>query len=736
MGNQVSLSQTQRFSAFLINIAVFYAVYRFATGSWEITGGGETVWLIVAVASWTLSLLSAPWYRPPRDALAAAIAAGITLLAIDLSILTPDQSYVFYFRDIALGYVAIVMTAALAAAFSEQSESPKFNRISFDIAQRLSNGPLLFGAVAAVSIFGFYEEPRIVLALLFFWIFWAVVRPAELILELFNRWKTFGRLKGANFVGSILRVDEPEIIRVNIEDLSAWNAGLQIACLPGEINRHCLPLFYHSQDENLVGTGLLVGEPIDFDPSPGSVFVADKRDERDALLKELAGEDGEFELLGFVVEGSTISEIRFEIAKQSKIAEGSVVFCRVRDTTIYYQVMDANTVEESFQQNPRGTHIVSAAQLGTWDDKSGFQKFEWLPRMNAPIFMLTSDEERKLDVAAGEFELGKVAGTEMPIKGHLPKLINYHTAILGVTGTGKTELVFTLIEEAMNQGTKVICVDLTGEYRKRLAHLHPKAIGLKKDKADEIESALFDVSTGKYGAPDEKKMLKELIEKSRDDAREQVAEFLRAKGSALGLFELAEVTNTRATLIATEMYLSEIMLWARNHRKSRRILIVLEEAHTIIPETSGSGFDFDTQLVVSKIGQIALQGRKYGVGLFIVSQRTALVSKTVLSQCNTFLTHSLIDQTSLGFLHNIYESSYVKAIPNLKFLHFIASGQGVVSERPVLLARPFDEEKEKASAALDEFEDINVEIAKDDPNADKPDKGIAPEKIGPSVKLP
>ena len=120
----------------------------------------------------------------------------------------------------------------------------------------------------------------------------------------------------------------------------------------------------------------------------------------------------------------------------------------------------------------------------------------------------------------------------------------------------------------------------------------------------------------------------------------------------LALFELPEITNTKATLRLTELYLSTIMAWAREHRRARQVMIVLEEAHTIVPETFSSGFDSDTQWVVSRIGQIALQGRKYGVGLLVVTQRTALVSKTILSQCNTFFTHSLIDQTSLNFLES------------------------------------------------------------------------------------
>lgn len=330
--------------------------------------------------------------------------------------------------------------------------------------------------------------------------------------------------------------------------------------------------------------------------------------------------------------------------------------------------------------------------------------------MNALVFKLAADAEHAIILAAGEFTLGTIPGTKMQVKASLPDLIGYHTAILGVTGTGKTELVLDLIREAVSQGTKVICVDLTGEYRKRLEDLAPGALGLKRNRADQLETKLLDIDFGSYGAPDEKKALNEFMVGVRKIARNQVDDYLRAPGSAIALFELAEVTNTRATLLATELYLTEIMLWARNHRKARRILIVLEEAHTIIPETSGAGFDRNTANVVNKIGQIALQGRKYGVGLFIVSQRTALVSKTILSQCNTFLTHALVDQTSLQFLLNIYDQSYVSSIPNLRFLHFLAFGRGVRSERPLLLNRPHDPAKAAASAALDSFTDIGTEI--------------------------
>jgi hypothetical protein len=391
-------------------------------------------------------------------------------------------------------------------------------------------------------------------------------------------------------------------------------------------------------------------------------------------------------------------------------------------------VINASTTEESFQQNPRGTHIVNAAQLGTWAPDKGFQKFAWLPRMNVPVFKLAEGAQHAVEVRAGEFIIGEIPGTAMQVKASLPEMIAYHTAILGVTGTGKTQLVPNLIREAHVQGTKIFRVDLTGEYRKRLANPAPAAIGLRKNKADELEVKLFAVETGAFKAGDEKKLLRDFMESIREDARKQVDNFLREAGSAIGLFEVAEVTNTRATLLATELFLSEIMLWARANRKSRRTLIVLEEAHTIIPETAGAGFDYDTQHVVNKIGQSALQGRKYGVGLFIVSQRTALVSRTILSQCNIFLTHALVDRTSPQFLLNIYDNTYVRSIPNLRFLNFLAFAKGVLSERPLLLSRPLDPTKAEASAALDDF--IPIGEAVPVPGAAQPSPAATTDEVG------
>lgn len=670
------------------------------------------MWLFSALSWWLLSLVSAPFYRPPKDAIGAAVANIIVLATLSFIKSEELPTEIDSLRLVAIFYSTVVGASALCAAVFVNNNTTPLGRTLFRFSERFSNGAVLFGLTAFISIFGFYNDINTILGLTLLWLVFALLKPVEFIFETIQNWQT-EKAKGViQRSGEILRVDDPNIIRVKLEESEIWTDDIHIASMANGKQRYVLPLFVNVQNNEIMGTGLLVEENVNIDAPniSGSVFKADDPMKRHEILSTLSGGIENTELIGFVVEGSEISAIKFEVALSSNLKKGAVLFCIIEQTAIYYQIMNASTSEENFQQNPRGTHIVNAVQLGSWNNKHGFKTFSWLPRMNLPVFSVSEDRELELDISDGQFELGHIPGTKIKTKGNLPDLISYHTAILGVTGTGKTELVFDLIEEALHQGTKIICVDLTGEYRKRLDHLNPDKIGLKKDFADKLEQKLFDVDTGAFSAGEEKKALKEFQTIIREIAKRQVSNFLCMPGSKVALFELAEVTNTSATLLATEIYLSEVMLWARANRKSRRILIVLEEAHTIIPETSGSGMNFATQAVVSKIGQIALQGRKYGVGLFIVSQRTALVSKTVLSQCNTFLTHNLVDQTSLSFLMNIYDAGYVKAIPNLKFLEFIAFGKGVISERPLLLQREHVEAKKLASKELDIFIDINQKI--------------------------
>lgn len=158
-----------------------------------------------------------------------------------------------------------------------------------------------------------------------------------------------------------------------------------------------------------------------------------------------------------------------------------------------------------------------------------------------------------------------------------------------------------------------------------------------------------------------------------------------------------------AVRINVPMETLSLMLVAIAGHRARdrpRLLLCLQKRHS--PHELSDFVRFDHATARFFEPRVVL-GKRYTwikSPVLVVSQRTALVSKTILSQCNTFFAHSLIDQTSLTFLESVFSHEHVKVIPNLKFLEFLAFGKAVQVERPVLLRREFDAQKKAASEAL------------------------------------
>lgn len=625
------LSQKQRLIALILYVLLLFFV------SWAVTGrgfpatSGQRLWMLSAIGLWFFSLISAPWFRPPRDSLANSVSAALlmSLLDFDTVVLFREPLSIFRWCAVVLA-VATSTFAVLAMVFRDSNQASQVKRfivgkVTYRLSDTLGQGEVAFTPPALVSIIGFYQDAPIQqLWLLFAWTLFVVIRPVELAMRILNE-IGFGRQAqgAAEAIGTITRVDNPNILRVALAPTGEWQPdSIATACLPNGSQVNVLCMFSHVQEAQLVGTGLIYGPTDEEIPIavPGHVYRRSYTESAEDILKNLSGRMDGATLIGFVVEDSNISAIKFEISPTASLEEGMLTFCRQGQQTVYYQIMDARTAEETFERNPRGKHVVTATQLGCLDSQKGFVKYGWLPSMNTPVFV--PRRPVSFDIASpkeDEFTIGTIPGSEMTVRAGLFDLLEYHTAILGVTGTGKTELAFDVIRKALDLGLKVFCVDFTNEYRQRLADRAPQFLGLDEKRAKELDQKLFAVETGTYGAPKEKEALKQFVDELREPVRKTVRDFLSKEGAGLGIFELPEIMNTKATLKATELYLSTIMEWARNNRRARRILIVLEEAHTIIPETIGAGFDHDTQWVVNRISQIALQGRKYGVGLLVVS---------------------------------------------------------------------------------------------------------------------
>jgi hypothetical protein len=718
---------------FAINCLLAYLVSVWSTGQFLPTGNIESVWFISAISLWSISLISSPWFSPPKDILVNAIAATLVLITLDLSQASLFKVELETAVIISVAYCVGVGIMALVALIKFEEKSMSWGVFLYKTSAVLGRADILFTAPVLIAVIAAFQNNQIVLLwLLLLWMIVVIAQPVEHISLAYKR-LTIGRALERNLpiAGTIERVDHPNVVRVKIKEGSNWVPNsLYIASLPGGIESYVLSLFSQTQDGEIVGTGLCLGQigtPLNI-PS-GSVRLSPEQSRLLELLKSLSGRTGA-EIVGFVVENSSIGQIRYELASIDSQEEGELILVRIRGQDVYYQVTDAETHEESFDSNPRGTQIVHATQLGCYDANQGFSRYNWLPEMNTPVFSAKAIPFAAVEPEKGCVCIGKIPRTSIEVLANIDELVAYHSAILGATGTGKTELTLALVDECLKEDVKVFCVDFTGEYRERLSKWKPVFPAMDGEQSADLIKLMSDVEYGEYGAKKEKKNLDKAIVDATETVGKDVESFLKDDKNRLAILELSEITNSKLTLRLTELYLSLIMKWAIKNRKQKKVLIVLEEAHTIIPEPIGSGFDADTKWVVERIGQIALQGRKYGVGLMVVSQRTALVSKTILSQCNTFFTHALIDKTSLDFLGNVYSYRHVGLIPDLAKFQFLAFGRAIRCERPVVVQREFDAAVEAASKALDK------KINGGPINQDKPRAETEAEPRGPRISFP
>lgn len=171
----------ERTTTLLINLAIVYAAYIAATQRWLPSGGLESVWLLSAFALWFFSLLSAPWFIPPRDALANAIAAGAVLVTIDLSPAPEFQSELEIIRWIAVTYCAAVIILSLVSLFLHDRDQRAGNgRFAFRLTGIFGRGEILYKPPAIISILGAYQASFTTIAwLVLLWVLLIVTRPVE-----------------------------------------------------------------------------------------------------------------------------------------------------------------------------------------------------------------------------------------------------------------------------------------------------------------------------------------------------------------------------------------------------------------------------------------------------------------------------------------------------------------------------------------------------------------------------
>ncbi|QPC89581.1 ATP-binding protein [Mesorhizobium sp. INR15] len=245
------------------------------------------------------------------------------------------------------------------------------------------------------------------------------------------------------------------------------------------------------------------------------------------------------------------------------------------------------------------------------------------------------------------------------------------------------------------QGIKVLCLDLTNQYEQLLSDfLDPS---YEEKKRGEL------ITAGKGGKPHKSRELggsrnefkKVVLEQMKEFVSEVDDHYLRVFNPAQFRVtkqvsfldknddsELARLTPSEITSIFTDAALIACQELGMTDRA--RLCLVYEEAHSLVPEWNSVAAEGD-KMATATSARAILQGRKYGLGCLLITQRTANVTKTILNQCNTIFAMRTFDDTGKDFLGNYIGSDYAAILPSMQPRHAIVFGKASSCENPVLI---------------------------------------------------
>lgn len=120
------------------------------------------------------------------------------------------------------------------------------------------------------------------------------------------------------------------------------------------------------------------------------------------------------------------------------------------------------------------------------------------------------------------------------------------------------------------------------------------------------------------------------------------------------------------------------------------IVIVCDEAHLYLPSSAASTGPLEKR-ALENFERIAKEGRKYGVGLMVVSQRPSDVSTTILSQCSNIISLRLANKTDQGVVKQLLPESLeglMEVLPTLDVGEAVVVGDATLLPTRIKMSKP------------------------------------------------
>jgi hypothetical protein len=731
MSKNTDLTFAQRIIAVIAYVGVFVLLTRHFSGDFGFLFDSQNVYnqLFVSVALLLIfgSYIAEPFFTKPTDVLVNS--AGIFLFL--LSINNP-QDFIGY-ELLKYSTVALLGISLLVILISQMFKRNKWLEAVVDILVKIGQSKVSYSVIYIASLVSYFSDKPFEFSIFFtFWVIFisgfAIENSIIYISKLYHY--VVGADKNSLFVGEAIGYENPFVFKVEIDlqktKVHVTRGDLVRITLKGESD-----VFGVVVDQKILLnkkwlTVYLLREKSDFIRAPWSglfrygslltnsykVHKADIKilsEELQKTINENSLYKNRNNFIGYVEQGSDINKINFYILPDNtevNIVEGTIVSTKINNKDVLFQVVDGNTREVGLEHHDKHSFIsVTARKLGEYDtSKKEIISVRWLPEMYSPVFLLNSGDCRS---EGYEKTIGLLPNTSYPIEiKDYDALTTHNTAILGILGIGKSCLTFELIKKAVeNSSTKIICIDITNEYEKELKDYVEESIIDKDEIGNDFLNDLKTTSakTGSEKNPTEwgnkkhyETKIQERITTFYNDTKKRILILnpdwhavteTNQKFNITHSDDLSVAQKTR--IISERTFVVAKSTWDAVDKKDKtklkaRFLLVFEEAHSLIPEWNSAANDGD-QSAANGTAKVILQGRKYGLGSFVVTQRTANISKSILNQCNTIFALRVFDDTGKQFLENYIGSEYANTLPALEERHAISMGKALKLKQPVII---------------------------------------------------
>ncbi len=644
------------------------------------------------------SRLLTPHFVPPADVATNSFVSGGTLIAAIAANPTMKHEFALIWMAFGLCAACFAMSVTVLLVRRPKALETRMWVLALERSVKAFGAPRsIFTLVILVLAWIFHRDSAIELfSILAAWTLIIALSPIEAAFRLIGWLCEREERQVPEVLGSVAAHQFPGLVLLRQHDAIRHSTGTLMALSDDQGPTTLgVALNYVGRDDGILLRVLSLPVPavlksrVD-DAAIGSAVASnlyiDKNEESEVQILD------RIDLLcGIVDSNSDVEFVEIEVINDQNLSEGRLVDVDIRGENVIYQIINGITREESVQnKNMYGYIRVKARKIGKWDDAiRKFEPAEWLPQINAPVFVRPSGGFVHNAEAIGHFPQ-----TEYQVSIDVSDAVTHNTAVLGILGVGKSYLSIELVERMIARGIKVICLDLTDQYATLLANF------VDQPYQEQVSAEL--VAAGQGRPVTQGKEEGGAVHDFNKKVIEKISEFLKPETEAsLLIFNpagfrvskqttnaysgdagFADLTPCEVTAIFSNAALKACQDMGMT--SSARACLVYEEAHSLVPEWNSVASDGDKNATAASARAI-LQGRKFGLGCLLITQRTANVTKTILNQCNSIFAMRTFDDTGKDFLGNYIGSEYARILPTLKERHAVVFGKASSCDDPVLV---------------------------------------------------